>query len=1072
LPRDDDRSHRGGRRSGSAFLFALLVCLAAGAGSGSAAMPPSGKKHQASRQKAAEDKKNPFDLKVNRRKHNVVDPRRKKNEFNVVNARDRADELRRQTLMVEYSQQHKANNFVDRRFGEDDASLPEEDAMLMRYQKEKSRQLRKSRRDYSVEDGEELTHMGSALAEDRAGFAPSDEDGSDSEGERLETQLDKQNFGGFEKSEQPADGEERVKTKKEVMEEIIAKSKKHKAELRRTKEEKEDLVDELDEEFDEIAGLLQDRLAPVDPDEPKKEKTDQEREWDADAKEYNITKNLLVNELRSKPTDRLKSEEELAREEKERLDKLEAARLRRMNGEEAEDDDDDAGSSTVGGSGASARVLHRTGDELDDEDEFVSDNEEDATVTFRDGKMVVGDGGDGSEDEDEDAGEKDSDSEQDSDDDTYDNEGRPERGGMQPSFISGTEISQRPDPTGSLLDELSSNRSSRAVRVPVAESERAKRQRGVGEKDAAAEARAQAKLSMSSGSAQDIEEAAAALPFVFNCPSSVEAWAELAAGKPPALQSIILDRIRACHHISLAAENRSKLQKLYALLWKLVQETASAPAVPGAMSAVERLETISMLSKHVLAMTGAMPEFAGAVAIKYLRAIQSGHTQACDVEGGGAFGWPPAGAMMVLHLCSVVFPTSDLVHPVTTPAILVGGAILAQSVVATSADVLRGLFLCAWSVRIHREPRRLPSETLAWLVRMLEYAIPIDPIVEGGAEAADDMKDDGEQEVPVGKKGKGKGKKRKGEAKAKGGKRARVKEAADDDASETRSAFATAVTSALSELRGLGCTGTRLENEGRLRELLELGTPPVSKKKGGKKKKKGKEDDAGGELPVGEAGEITAVPLTAMLEACAAEAAAAEEEEPIAALPSYVLRAQCIGCAVRLVRQLVRMFQGCDSAAEVLGPLHACMSARSGSIAALPPAVGTLAAELAEAAEAAVTSCAQGRRPLEYLRRAPVAIRALNPKWEDKKERGFAGLTTVSKKEEKEQLKKLQRQHKKEMRSAAKDLRKDGAMLGRQRLEEWKTMRKRDEGKKNEIMNILQTQQSEFGKGTKKFHKK
>ena len=1070
-------------------------------------MPAAGKKWKAGKPK--EEKQNPFDVKVNRRKHNVVDPRRKKTEFNVTNARDRADELRKQTLMVEYSQKDKANTFVDRRFGEDDASMPEEDAMLMRYQKEKARQIRKSRRDYSIEDGEELTHMGSALAEDGAGFAPSDED-SDAEGDRLETQLDKQNFGGFEKTaEETADGvdeEGRVKTKKEVMAEIITKSKKHKAELARAKEEKENLVDELDEEFKDIMGLLQDRHAPVDRDAPRKEKTEQEKEWDADAKEYNLTKNLLVNELRSKPSDRMKSEDELAREARERLDKLEAARLRRMNGEGDEEGDadlmgDGAGVAAASGPAAGGR---RTGDELDD-DLGGDEAEEEETVRFKDGAMVTADTtfSDGEDEDDaEDCG-----SEQGSDgDDTYDNEGRPERGGMKPTFISGTEINDRPDPsaTGTLWDELGDVRGSRITRVPVEKVERPKR--GYAAPDsAAAESQAQKKLGKASAAVSDLDEAAAALPFVFDCPTTVEAWAVLAAGKPAALQSIILDRIRACHHVSLAAENRAKLQRLYTLLWKLVQETASAPAANGSMSAEERLETITMLSTHVLAMSPAMPEFAGAVAIKYLRAIQSGHSQACDVDTDGEFGWPPAGAMMVLHLCAVVFPTSDLVHPVTTPAILVGSAILAQSIVKTSADVLRGLFLCAWSLRIHQEPRRLSAETLAWLVRMLDHALVADP-TDDTEEATEESGDVDEEEAELVGGGK-KGKKRKaaavkagGKGGKKGAKRARVEESKESN-------FGATVTSALSELRGLGCTGTRLSNEQELTQLLQLDAPPVAKKK------KKANAAAAEELPVDEAGEITPVPLGAMLDGCAAE----EAEAGSGSSPSYVLRAQCIGCAMRLLRQLVRMFHGCDSAAEVLKPLHACLGARSGAIAALPPALNALAAGLATAAEAAVTSCAKGRQPLEYLRRAPVAIRQMNPKWEDgKKARGFAGLTTgPTAQDEKDELKKLQREQKKEMRGAAKELRKDsasltltrshshsdshsltpqtkadswianvcvcfvrlfvlsaGAMLGRQRLEEWKTMRKRDNNKTNEIMNILQTQQSEYGKGSKKFHKK
>ena len=51
-------------------------------------------------------------------------------------------------------------------------------------------------------------------------------------------------------------------------------------------------------------------------------------------------------------------------------------------------------------------------------------------------------------------------------------------------------------------------------------------------------------------------------------------------------------------------------------------------------------------------------------------------------------------------------------------------------------------------------------------------------------------------------------------------------------------------------------------------------------------------------------------------------------------------------------------------------------------------------------------------------------------------------------------------------------LRKDAAALGKARLDQWKAMRARDESKKNEIMGFLESQQSEFGQGKKKRHKK
>eukprot|EP01049_Picozoa_sp_SAG25_P003353 SAG25_NODE_192_length_12211_cov_44.011394_7_plen_324_part_00 len=275
---------------------------------------------------------NPFELKTNRRKHKVIDNRRQKhNTFNQVNSRARAEELRSQTLLVEREQDRKANTFLDRRFGENDTNMADEDKMLMRYQAEKQRRLRKGRSDFSVEDTEELTHFGEALGGD-AGFdrLSDDEGGTDSEGERIETEFTAEyNFGGFNRKEGQGahealdDGDgaepERPRSKKEIMEEVIRKSKKYRAERARDKEEKDDLIDELDESFKEIRGLLE--LASEAPRgggdsqasaAAPEEKSEVEREHDAAAREYNKTKYLLAGDLRAQAGDRLKSEKELA----------------------------------------------------------------------------------------------------------------------------------------------------------------------------------------------------------------------------------------------------------------------------------------------------------------------------------------------------------------------------------------------------------------------------------------------------------------------------------------------------------------------------------------------------------------------------------------------------------------------------------------------------------------------------------------------------------------------------------------------------------------------------------------
>ena len=83
--------------------------------------------------------------------------------------------------------------------------------MLMRYQKEKTQRLRKSKRDFSIEDAE-LTHYGEMLGGDDGFERPIASDDSDSEdeaGDKIATDFNKEyNFGGFEKREEDDEQDE------------------------------------------------------------------------------------------------------------------------------------------------------------------------------------------------------------------------------------------------------------------------------------------------------------------------------------------------------------------------------------------------------------------------------------------------------------------------------------------------------------------------------------------------------------------------------------------------------------------------------------------------------------------------------------------------------------------------------------------------------------------------------------------------------------------------------------------------------------------------------------------------
>lgn len=67
---------------------------------------------------AAAAASNPFEMRFNRRKHEVLGQVLKGATGKRGQARERANKLRERTLGVEYAQRHKVNQFLDQRFGE------------------------------------------------------------------------------------------------------------------------------------------------------------------------------------------------------------------------------------------------------------------------------------------------------------------------------------------------------------------------------------------------------------------------------------------------------------------------------------------------------------------------------------------------------------------------------------------------------------------------------------------------------------------------------------------------------------------------------------------------------------------------------------------------------------------------------------------------------------------------------------------------------------------------------------------------------------------------------------------
>ncbi|OGM40988.1 putative rRNA maturation protein (Nop14) [Aspergillus bombycis] len=272
------------------------------------------------------------------------------------------EEKRRQTLLREMEKRNKVGGILDRRFGEDDPTMTPEERAAERYARASQRKMRKeSMFNLEGDDEEEefqLTHKGQSLNDiDQDDFQEGDlggleDDASDSEAARKRKRVvfDDGEIDGPEDLEDGEEHPERKKSKHEVMKEVIAKSKFHKYERQKAKEDDDDLREELDKGLPDLFEMLRGVKPPPKPEPPKSDlasmnpdraallegiaKGDTEKEYDQRLKQLTFDK-------RSKPTDRTKTEEEKATEEAERLKALEEERVRRMRGEEVSESEEE-----------------------------------------------------------------------------------------------------------------------------------------------------------------------------------------------------------------------------------------------------------------------------------------------------------------------------------------------------------------------------------------------------------------------------------------------------------------------------------------------------------------------------------------------------------------------------------------------------------------------------------------------------------------------------------------------------------------------------------------------------------
>lgn len=308
---------------------------------------------QQKRNRQNEKSLNPFEVHINKIKQNVLGKKNKTDKGLPGVSRAKAIKKRKETLLQEYKLKNKNNLFLDKRIGEKNLFINEDEKALARFAAERMK-AHKKQSIYNLNDEEILTHKGQTLEEIEKFDDPrSDDEYSDDEnraGKLHDKFVSEAHFGGgiLSKSESG-------KSRKDIIDELIAESKKRKAEKQKIREQTIDLTEKLDSEWRDLLPIVS-----------ATNKDTEEEAIKIKADDYDIAVHELKFEAKGMPSDKLKSEEDIIKEEKEKLEALEIDRLARMKG-------------LI--NNTNNKIKHKSADDLDDDfmletiNDEASDNE-------------------------------------------------------------------------------------------------------------------------------------------------------------------------------------------------------------------------------------------------------------------------------------------------------------------------------------------------------------------------------------------------------------------------------------------------------------------------------------------------------------------------------------------------------------------------------------------------------------------------------------------------------------------------------------------------------------------------
>lgn len=597
-------------------------------------------------------KVNPFEVKVNKQRHDVLGRKSKSDRGLPGVSRNKAIKKRKETLLQEYILRNKSSAFLDKRIGEFDTSMNPDDKMAARLAQERKISQKKSV--FSLNEEEELTHLGKSINDMETHDDPrsDDEDLYDKLGRDF---ADKTNFGGFLTKADP--NSDAVKSRREAIEKLIAESKKLKYERQVEKDENFELTEKLDNDWKEFQGLLA---------ASKNKKRAAAGEKEASTDDYDVlVKQLRFEPLAGQASERVKTEDEVAREERKRLEKLEKERQLRAQGSAAQkdtkrqfasaDDLDDGFYKCE--SVTAATAASESEDELEGDTSGAHSKEKsDASDAESDGENE-----DGSEEDEE------------SDGDSYadlasDNEGDSDNEGLEDRSSN---LAQKPKQEAEPIANAASTNDHKHKAV----------------KQVAADKKPTA---------------------VRDVPDSEEAFSKLMRKKTADEKSALIEHMIASNRTTAAS--RKKLEMLFVFLLQHLSDTADTD-----------IHLVDKLCPHIYSLVQLSPVACGRFLLDVISEKEEELQGLLSKKANHTVPFPSFSTLVFLKLVGQCYSASDFSHVIATPAMLFASHMLTCCALKDPADFLRGTFVANVFLEYITYSRRFSPELLAFLERLLRH---------------------------------------------------------------------------------------------------------------------------------------------------------------------------------------------------------------------------------------------------------------------------------------------------------------------------------------------------------------